>query len=126
MMTARKSEIHPIDRHVGARLRLRRLELNLSQAALASRLGLTFQAVQKYEAGAVRIAASRLYEMARALDAAPAYFFDGYGGSVLHEAGPTFERRDVATLLRGYAGIADPALQAELRRLIAMLGEGRE
>src|SRR6185437_3081280 len=68
---------HPIDRHVGARMRLRRMELRLSQSTLGAKLGVTFQAVQKYEGGVVRISASRLYDLAQALGTTPAFFFEG-------------------------------------------------
>ena len=118
---------HPIDRHVGARMRLRRMELGFTQAALAARFGITFQAVQKYEAGRVRISASRLYEVARALGATPDFFFEGYGGG---EDEPAHEPsapigHDVAALLSGFARIGDPQLQAALRRLIAALAGNR-
>lgn len=66
-----------IDKHVGRQLRWRRKQLNLSQEALAERLGVTFQQVQKYERGANRVSAGRLYELARALDTTITYFFNG-------------------------------------------------
>lgn len=66
-----------IDKHVGLRVRWRRKELKLSQEALAGRLGLTFQQIQKYERGTNRISAGRLYELARALDASIMYFYRG-------------------------------------------------
>ncbi len=72
----RKKEMM-IDAHIGARLRLRRLMLGMSQEALGERLSLTFQQVQKYEKGTNRIVASRLYELARVLDVPVQYFFDG-------------------------------------------------
>src|SRR5271170_2236566 len=68
---------NPIDVHVGLQVRLRRKELKISQEKLAESLGLTFQQVQKYERGANRISASKLYEIARALRAPVSYFFDG-------------------------------------------------
>jgi transcriptional regulator with XRE-family HTH domain len=69
--------IHPVDRHVGLRIRLRRKELGVSQEKLAIALGITFQQVQKYERGANRISASKLWETARALSVPVAYFYDG-------------------------------------------------
>jgi len=66
-----------IDKHVGRRLRWRRRELKLSQEALAERLGVTFQQVQKYERGANRVSAGRLFELAQALDTTIPYFFEG-------------------------------------------------
>ena len=66
-----------IDRRLGQRLRARRLESGLSQERLAEVLGLTFQQVQKYEKGVNRIAASRLFDIAAALEVPVAFFFDG-------------------------------------------------
>jgi len=128
-MRAKTRHGHPIDRHVGSRMRLRRAELRLSQSALGALLGVTFQAVQKYEGGAVRISASRLYDAALALETTPAFFFDGYGddGAKPGEAAASeLGRRDVVSLISGYARIRDPQLQANLRRLIATLGEAAE
>ena len=68
---------HPTDRHVGARVRTRRLMLGMSQEGLGNRLGLTFQQVQKYEKGANRISASRLQEVARILQVPVSFFFEG-------------------------------------------------
>src|ERR1051325_4708248 len=67
---------NPIDVRVGARLRLRRNMLGLSQEKLGEAIGLTFQQVQKYERGANRIGASRLYELSRILDVPVSFFFD--------------------------------------------------
>ncbi len=66
-----------LDAYLGARLRLRRLMLGLSQEALGAKLALTFQQVQKYEKGANRISASRLYELAHVLDVPVSYFYEG-------------------------------------------------
>ncbi len=68
---------NPIDVHVGLQVRLRRKELKISQEKLAEALGLTFQQVQKYERGANRISASKLYEIARALHVPIGWFFEG-------------------------------------------------
>lgn len=70
---------NPIDRHVGLRIRLRRKELGVSQEKLADQIGLTFQQVQKYERAANRVSASKLYEMARALNTSVSYFYEGLG-----------------------------------------------
>lgn len=72
---------NPVDLHVGARVRMRRKFLGMSQEGLAETIELTFQQVQKYERGANRISASKLYEISRALKAPVAYFFEGYGES---------------------------------------------
>ena len=68
---------NPVDVHVGDRIRRRRRALGISQDKLAEALGLTFQQVQKYERGANRVSASKLYQVARALHAPIPYFFDG-------------------------------------------------
>ena len=68
---------NPIDRHVGLRIRMRRKELGISQERLAESIGLTFQQVQKYERAANRVSASKLWEMARALNTSIAYFYEG-------------------------------------------------
>ena len=78
-----------LDSYIGARLRMRRLMLGMSQEALGEKLSLTFQQIQKYEKGTNRVSASRLYELAQALDVPVQYFFDGISAedeAVLHEA----------------------------------------
>ncbi|CFX27544.1 Uncharacterized HTH-type transcriptional regulator Smed_0045 [Candidatus Filomicrobium marinum] len=67
---------NPIDVHVGARVRLRRMLLGMSQEKLGERLGLTFQQIQKYEKGVNRIGASRLFDMARVLGVPIQFFYD--------------------------------------------------
>lgn len=66
-----------VDRHIGERLRQRRLERDMSQEILAERLGITFQQVQKYERGVNRISASRLFDIATVLELPIADFFEG-------------------------------------------------
>jgi transcriptional regulator with XRE-family HTH domain len=70
-----------IDQHVGSRLRYRRLNLGMSQEALAEAVGLRFQQIQKYEKGQNRIGASRLYRLAVALKVPLEYFFEGLPAS---------------------------------------------
>lgn len=71
---------HPVDIHVGKRLRLRRTILGMSQEALGSAIGITFQQVQKYERGSNRMGSSRLYEFAKLLGVPVGYFFEEYSG----------------------------------------------
>ncbi|MEJ1936845.1 helix-turn-helix transcriptional regulator [Nostoc sp. NIES-2111] len=66
-----------VDEHVGKRVRLRRVELGMSQQVLARLIGITFQQLQKNERGVNRLSASRMYEAARVLDVPIGYFFDG-------------------------------------------------
>lgn len=68
---------NPVDLHVGARIRMRRKILGVSQERLAEDLGLTFQQIQKYERGANRVSASKLYEIARSLQSPIGFFFEG-------------------------------------------------
>ena len=75
-MMAKKAP-NPTDKHVGARVRMRRMMLGMSQEKLGDALGLTFQQVQKYEKGANRIGASRLEQISRFLQVPVAFFFEG-------------------------------------------------
>ena len=89
----------PVDAHVGARIRLRRKLLGLSQQQLAERLGLTFQQVQKYERGVNRVSASKLYETAQVLQASVTHFFEGLDGEAAADAAPEGETTVTAFLL---------------------------
>ena len=93
MPDGRKSP-NPTDKHVGARVRMRRMMLSMSQGKLGDALGLTFQQVQKYEKGSNRIGASRLQHIAQILQVPVSFFFDG---------GPAVEGS------RGASGLASPA-----------------
>jgi transcriptional regulator with XRE-family HTH domain len=84
---------HPVDLYVGARLRVRRKVLGLSQTQLADALGITFQQIQKYERGANRISASKLYEAARLLQSPVSYFFDGLDETALSATDDGFAQR---------------------------------
>ena len=75
-MIAKKAP-NPIDKHVGSRVRMRRMMLNMSQEKLGDALGLTFQQVQKYEKGTNRIGASRLQQISHILQVPVSFFFDG-------------------------------------------------
>jgi transcriptional regulator with XRE-family HTH domain len=68
---------NPVDVFVGGRLKIRRTYVGMSQERLGQHVGLTFQQIQKYEKGANRIGASRLYQFSRLLKVPPAYFFEG-------------------------------------------------
>jgi transcriptional regulator with XRE-family HTH domain len=72
-----KKAPNPIDKHVGSRVRMRRMMLKMSQEKLGDALGLTFQQVQKYEKGSNRIGASRLQQIAQILQVPVAFFFEG-------------------------------------------------
>ena len=72
-----KKAPNPIDKHVGSRVRMRRMMLNMSQEKLGDALSLTFQQVQKYEKGTNRIGASRLQQIAHILQVPVSFFFEG-------------------------------------------------
>ena len=88
-----------VDAHVGARIRLRRKLLGLSQQQLADKLGLTFQQVQKYERGVNRVSASKLYETAQVLSAPVTHFFEGLDGEPGYSGAPTGEAAVTAFLM---------------------------
>lgn len=118
-----------VDSHVGSRVRLRRLELGLSQEKLAEQLGITFQQVQKYERGTNRIGASRLHQIALVLQAPITYFFEGASERMLprsSEASPlTQALADPATvrLVRAFASITDPQLKQKAVGIIEAIAD---
>ena len=114
---ARRPEDFEIDKHIGQRVRERRVVMGLSQTVLADGLGVTFQQVQKYEKGHNRIAAGRLYGCAELLGVRPEYFFEGLEGS---DSGVPDETRsdEGLKLARAYYSIDDPAQRLHVRKLI--------
>ena len=107
---------NPVDLHVGGRIRMRRRILGVSQEKLADALGLTFQQVQKYERGANRVSASKLYEIARTLQAPITYFFEGLAdpiSSSLEDAGSEQAMHD---FLMTAEGLELAALFPKIRR----------
>ncbi len=101
---ATKDGPHPIDIHVGSRVKLRRTLLGLSQTALGDTLGLTFQQVQKYERGINRISASKLWMLTQILDVPVSFFFDGVdedqAGPTPSDSDPLHKQRDVGVRAR--------------------------
>ncbi len=82
-----KKAPNPIDKHVGSRVRMRRMMLSMSQEKLGDALGLTFQQVQKYEKGTNRIGASRLQAIANILQVPVSFFFEGAPNTPGHTSG---------------------------------------
>jgi transcriptional regulator with XRE-family HTH domain len=111
-----------IDQHVGERIRLRRAELGLTQEQLAEALDVSYQQIQKYETGANRISASRIFEMARKLEVDLGYFFEG----LPLEAAPAPDRplehggrqRSAIELVRKFAQIDDPQIRTAIAGLV--------
>src|SRR3954470_14640343 len=115
---ANKKSPNSVDRHVGARIRMRRVMLTLSQTQLGNALGLTFQQVQKYEKGTNRIGASRLQHIANVLKVPPQFFFDdaptGKGGNAAGsdpQVNQFLSSRDGLALVTAYMTIKDKAVR---------------
>lgn len=127
---------HPIDCHVGRRIRVRRKLLGLSQTALADKLGLKFQQLQKYENGTNRISASKLWICSESLDVPISFFFDDmpadvaalYGGPLPTDApDDPMAKREALELVRAFYAIEDRATRTGLFRLakaMARAGQG--
>ena len=99
-----KKTPNPIDVFVGSRVRLRRLMVGMSQEALADRLGVTFQQVQKYEKGTNRISASRLQAISDVFRVPPSFFFQD-DDSAMPSAGAGHETGDVSTFVSSKEGL---------------------
>jgi transcriptional regulator with XRE-family HTH domain len=106
---------HPVDVHVGARARMRRTLLGMTQTDLGDALGLTFQQVQKYERGTNRISASRLCELSRVLNVSIDYFFEDMPTAVA-AISPATKGRGKAQKLTGYE--PDPMANRETLGLV--------
>lgn len=133
---------NPVDIHVGSRVRLRRTLLGLSQEKLGEAVGLTFQQIQKYERGANRIGASRLFEFSRILDVPVSFFFDdmpengdeserNVAWGVSEPPQPSLDqdpltRRETLELVRAYYRITDPQVRRRLFELTKSLGNAEE
>lgn len=128
---------NPVDVHVGARVRLRRTLLGLSQERLGAAVGLTFQQIQKYERGANRVGASRLYEFSKILDVPVSYFFEEMPGELDTHAGrlkaglrdheqeeierDPLVKRETLELVRAYYRVSSPRVRKRLFELTKAL-----
>ena len=122
MPMKRTDRATPVDRHVGARLRERRITHGLSMQQLADQLGVTYQQLHKYERGINHLAAGRLFEVARVLSVPISYFFEGAadsGDATRRPPGP--RERLTLDLVRSFAAIADPRLQEAVSSLARSL-----
>ncbi len=129
--------ISPIDVHVGARLRQRRTLLGMTQTNLDDAIGVSFQQMQKYENGANRISASRLFALSRILDVPIQFFFDDMPAAVAASSPaqgggrtkkpPSYEpdpmaKRETLGLVRAYYKIRDPEIRKHLFEMTKTLG----
>jgi transcriptional regulator with XRE-family HTH domain len=113
--TAKEHGPDPIDRHVGGQLRLARELAGLTQTEIGRALKMSFQVIQKYEQGEIRVSASRLFQLARLLRKSLDYFFEGIAPSELPSIG-SLERSDIE-LVRAFRTIRS----IELRQLLVRL-----
>ena len=124
---------NPVDIYVGSRVRLQRLIKQMSQDKLGAALGVTFQQVQKYERGANRVSASRLWGMAEVLDVPIEFFFEGIknkenaiGLADGEEAPMVYDfinSADGAQLASAYSRITDPKVRRQVLQLVRTLSD---
>jgi transcriptional regulator with XRE-family HTH domain len=130
-----EQRVTEVERHVGSRLRLRRIWLGMSQEQLGAALGVSFQQIQKYERGTNRIGAGRLFEMTRVLNVPIGYFFDGaphppksteedgapHAGAEL--AADVMNEPEALALVRAFARITAPEIRKQVLGLLRSLAQ---
>lgn len=112
---------HPVDVHVGKRIRHRRWMIGMTQQQLADKVGIKFQQIQKYETGMNRVSASRLWDIADALEVPVSFFFEGLAGEppvtgVTAPATDLMADKEALALVRSYYAIPE----AQRRRLFEL------
>jgi len=124
---------NPVDRHVGSRVRMRRLMVGMSQEKLGEALGLTFQQIQKYEKGTNRIGASRIQQIADILQVPVSFLFEGAPAVALIAEGfgiapsPAYVSDFLATseglaLVRAFSRIPDIKLRRAIVEMVELIG----
>lgn len=135
-----KKSPNNIDRHVGARLRMRRMMLNMSQEKLGDALELTFQQVQKYEKGTNRIGASRLQQIGQILGVQPSFFFEDMPeaesprqpaeGAFAEDTSPTLlqflSSSEGLVLTRAFVRIRNPKLRRKVIELVVQMADSED
>lgn len=110
---------HPVDIHVGKRIRHRRWMIGMTQQQLADEVGIKFQQIQKYETGMNRVSASRLWDIAKATDVPIQFFFEGLDGAAVpaeQVEGDLQADKEALQLIRSYYSIPE----AQRRRLFEL------
>jgi transcriptional regulator with XRE-family HTH domain len=121
----------PVDVQVGRNVRKRRIELGLSQTELAEVCGITFQQVQKYENGANRVSASRLWQFAAVLGLDVGGFFDGLGKPSVRGTPPLPDARtrkiddETAKIARRIAALKDSKLRGRIKAMLGAMAAGQ-
>ncbi|WP_207462855.1 helix-turn-helix transcriptional regulator [Azospirillum sp. SYSU D00513] len=128
-----------VDVYVGSRIRTRRTLIGMNQTALAQRVGLTFQQIQKYEKGANRVSASKLWQFSQALDVPVSFFFEEMPGDLRKRGGLSPEpadaspvdnpepglmrKRETLELVKAYTRIANPRDRRRIYEIFKTLGD---
>lgn len=139
MVVTQSKEPNPTDKHVGARIRMRRMMVGLSQTKLADAVDVTFQQVQKYEKGVNRVSASRMQQFAKILSVPISFFFEGSPpasvvGSKSDAAAtvmPAYVReflaiRDGVKITKAFAQIRNQKLRRAVVALVEQIADSRE
>ena len=128
----------PIDKHVGARVRSRRMGMRLSQTKLGKTVDVTFQQIQKYENGTNRIGASNLYKISQTLGVDVGFFYEGVENSLTDVApvapgltdgaqaafeGDPMSSREAIELMHNYFRISEPTVRKKLFNLVRSLAD---
>jgi transcriptional regulator with XRE-family HTH domain len=132
-----KDGVQPTDKHVGVRVRTRRLMLDMSQTALGDALGLTFQQVQKYEKGTNRIGAGRLQHISQILQVPVEFFFEGApharGQHHARTGAPSpqyvsdyLATKDGLQLTKAFMQIPDPKLRRSIVNLVEQIADSED
>lgn len=124
---------NPVDKHVGSRVRMRRIMLGMSQEKLGEALGLTFQQIQKYEKGTNRVGASRIQQISEVLQVPVSFLFEGVptgpnGEGFGEGASPAYVSDFLATseglaLTRAFTRIADSKLRRSIVDLVEQIAD---
>jgi transcriptional regulator with XRE-family HTH domain len=122
---------NPIDRHVGARIRMQRMVRGLSQTELGKAVGVTFQQVQKYEKGVNRVGASRLQQIANVLKVRPDFFFEEASAKAVGNSGSRetaiiegfISSRDGIALSKAFTNIRDSKIRLRIVALVEQIAE---
>jgi len=131
---------HPVDVHVGSQIKLRRTCMGITQGKLGEYINLTFQQIQKYERGANRVSASKLWQLGNVLDVPVSYFFQDMPNSV-KEAFPgdtgetaesdtpqqhlTLHRRQTLELVRTFGRVQDPVIRKRMIDVVRAIAESK-
>lgn len=120
---------HPVDTHVGRRMRQRREMCGMPQKELARQLGISFQQIQKYESGANRISASKMWQLCGILDVNPGFFFEGLGPADKRASAADApanadlrSARQILDLNQAFQKIEDASVRRQIVQLVKSLG----